>query len=275
MKIQYLGTAAAEGWPGTFCRCPQCREARRLGGKNIRTRSQAVIDDRLLIDFPPDTYMHMLAYGLDLPSIGTLFVTHSHQDHWYPEELMLRRNGFAADMAGILDIYGNDAVGKSLEQSLKEVEESPSDMPRVAYHELKEFCPCQVEGYVWTPLKAAHNPKENCFIYMVEKEGKRLLYANDSGYFPEETWEFLSGLHFDLVSLDCTLQKIRLKTGHMGLPNNVDVAERLRKIGCADSRTKFVVTHFSHNGGWLHEEMAVRAAEYGFCAAYDGMTVEV
>ncbi len=275
MKIQYLGTAAAEGWPGIFCNCESCKEARRLGGKNIRTRSQAVVDDRLLIDFPPDTYAHMLDYGLNMPAIRTLIVTHSHQDHWYPEELMLRRKGFAVDIAGTLDIYGNDAVGRSLEQFLKEVSETASNRPQVAFHELKEFCSYSADGYTVTPLKAAHNPLENCFIYIIEKDGKRLLYGNDTGEFPEETWEFMKGIRLDLASLDCTMQRLQMKTGHMGLANDVNVADRLRRIGCADENTKFILTHFSHNGGWLHEEMERQAAKYGFCVAYDGMTAEV
>ena len=33
MKLKYFGTAAAEGWPGLFCSCPTCEEARRLGEK--------------------------------------------------------------------------------------------------------------------------------------------------------------------------------------------------------------------------------------------------
>ena len=48
MQFQYLGTAAAEGWPAVFCRCKYCLEAQRLGGKNIRTRSQAIVNDDLL-----------------------------------------------------------------------------------------------------------------------------------------------------------------------------------------------------------------------------------
>ena len=55
MKFQYLGTAAAEGWPAVFCRCEACEEAARRGGKNIRTRSQALVNDDLLLDLPPDT----------------------------------------------------------------------------------------------------------------------------------------------------------------------------------------------------------------------------
>lgn len=60
MKIRYLGTAAAEGWPALFCSCPICTQARERGGKNLRTRTQAVLDGELLIDFPPDTYCHAL-----------------------------------------------------------------------------------------------------------------------------------------------------------------------------------------------------------------------
>ena len=112
MKIQYLGTAAAEGWPGLFCRCEVCRRAREAGGKNIRTRSQALIDDTILMDFPPDTYLHMLRDGLPLPEIRTLLLTHSHQDHWYPEDLAFRGEGFSHDIDGILEIYGNDACAQ-------------------------------------------------------------------------------------------------------------------------------------------------------------------
>ncbi len=52
MKLTYLGTAAAEGWPAVFCNCPCCRQARVLGGKDIRTRSQALVNEDLLLDLP-------------------------------------------------------------------------------------------------------------------------------------------------------------------------------------------------------------------------------
>ena len=47
MIFQYLGTAAAEGWPGLFCDCQACEKARAKGGRNIRTRSQAIVDGGL------------------------------------------------------------------------------------------------------------------------------------------------------------------------------------------------------------------------------------
>ena len=47
MKIHYLGTAAAEGWPAVFCQCDACKAGKEMGGKNIRTRSSVLIDDEL------------------------------------------------------------------------------------------------------------------------------------------------------------------------------------------------------------------------------------
>ena len=65
MKIQFLGTAAAEAAPAVFCACDHCRYAREKGGKEIRTRSGALIDGKIKIDFGPDSYAHSLQYGLD------------------------------------------------------------------------------------------------------------------------------------------------------------------------------------------------------------------
>ena len=64
MKIQFLGTAAFEGIPAIFCDCEVCKRSMESGGRNIRTRSQAIIDEDLLIDFPPDTYMHFVGNGI-------------------------------------------------------------------------------------------------------------------------------------------------------------------------------------------------------------------
>ena len=83
MKIKYLGTAAAEGIPAVFCECETCKKAIELGGKNIRTRSQAIIDDKLLIDFPADTYIHSLQYRIMLSDIkNCMHVIFSVAKNW-------------------------------------------------------------------------------------------------------------------------------------------------------------------------------------------------
>ena len=77
MKLTYLGTAAAEAVPGLFCECSFCEHARKRGGKEIRRRSGAIIDDDLLIDFSADTNLAMLSLGKRLSNVKDLIFTHS------------------------------------------------------------------------------------------------------------------------------------------------------------------------------------------------------
>ena len=69
MKIHFYGTGASEGVPGFFCECEHCKEARRLGGKNLRTRTCAKLDEEILIDFSMDTYAQTLFRQLDMQKL--------------------------------------------------------------------------------------------------------------------------------------------------------------------------------------------------------------
>ena len=95
MKLTFLGSGAAEGMPAIFCNCEVCRESRRLGGKNLRTRSQSLINNDLLIDFPADTYSHFQRFGIEGDTIKYLIITHPHQDHFYPNDLLMRTERLA------------------------------------------------------------------------------------------------------------------------------------------------------------------------------------
>jgi phosphoribosyl 1,2-cyclic phosphate phosphodiesterase len=277
MKLKYYGTAAAEGFPGLFCDCEACRKARQAGGKNIRTRSQALVDDTLLIDFPPDTYLHVLHYGLDLKPITACIVTHAHTDHLYPIEFEMRRHGYAYAKGGgplaPLDIY-------LTEKSAEVVRQTPrlhaAEDETIRINTVVPFAPFPVGGYTVTALKADHDVRTDPVIYMISKD-KTMLYGNDTGYFLPETWEYLEKTkpYFHYVSLDCTgITKADYRTNHMCLETNIEVRDRLIAIGCADENTVFCVHHFSHNGGLIHDELVPVAAEHGFLVSYDTMEVE-
>ena len=61
----------------------------------------------------------------------------------------------------------------------------------------------------------------------------------------------------------------------MGLPDVFEVQDRLLDEGIAHSGNAFVVTHFSHNGLLLHEEIEALCVERGILVAYDGMELVV
>ncbi len=275
MKIQFLGTAAAEGIPAIFCTCENCKKARVVGGKAIRTRSQAIIDDKLLIDFPADAYIHALTYGIDYTRVSGCIITHSHADHLYSEDFMMLAPAFSAlpddfmfsvwGTAGVNDKIRGIALGRS--------------NTKLALNIIGAFDEFEVDGYHITALPARHDPASDPVFYQIEKDGKTLLYGNDTHFFIDSVWDFWAKTkpHFDLVSLDCTnVMKPMTYEGHMSFTENLAVRDRMLEMGIADENTKFLCNHFSHNGtNSVYDEFLPIAAEGGFEITYDGMKVEI
>lgn len=274
MKFQILGTAAAEGWPAVFCHCDACEEARRLG--EIRTRSQAVIDEELLIDFPCDTYWHAVSQNLDLSKIKTLLITHSHSDHFAPIDLMLKGGCYASAMVQqTLDIYSNEAC-KQVFDSAVQYELAPEVEENLHYHIIHPFMEFNAGAYRICSLKAFHAPQEEAMLYLIEKAGKTIFYCTDTGFLPEETYAYLQGKHIDLVAYDATFGPKKFGNGHLGIPDAAAVHQKLTELGCVDQNTIGIVTHFSHNcGAKSHADLVSCAEKYGFLTAYDGFTIEI
>ncbi len=274
MKLKYLGTAAAEGIPGLFCNCRVCRNALSVRGKEIKTRSQSLIDDRLLIDLPADTYMHILNYGLDLRKIHHCIITHNHSDHFYPNDLWCRYEGIAYDIGEEpIHVYVTDAGYKRAEA----FHGKNIDSARLKLHRVKAFEAFDIEDYHIIPLAANHDPSSDPVFYIIEGPDKVLLYAHDTSVFPDSTWDFLKnyGKSFDLVSLDCNEMILPdCRYGHMGLDVAKEVYNRLIDMGLCTDKTKAYINHFSHNGKLTHAELEDEAEKYGFVPSYDGLEVE-
>lgn len=278
MKLTYYGTAAAEGVPALWCDCKTCVRARVKGGRNVRTRSQALIDESLLIDLSADTYLHVLSYGLPLHTIDSCIITHNHSDHLYPKELNMRHEGFAHLKDGKpFKVYGMPSVIKTITDSISAALPEMEAYGELELHTIKPYVPFEAGGYRVTALEADHGAPESVF-YIIEKGGKSILYAHDTGIFPEKSWEYLEwlGVCFDIVSLDCTNVLLEWDNkNHMGLTGNEQVKKRLESIGCIDSHTRCIVNHFSHNGLAGYDELVPKAREKGFEVSYDSMTVEI
>lgn len=267
MELLIMGTAAAEGWPGIWCRCRHCQEARRRGGKDIRTRAGALVDGVLKIDFGPDTYMQALRDGVDLGAVEHLIVTHTHHDHFLTHDLPMRGPVFSHGVEHELTIWGGDIPMAMARTTLKEY-----GTPHFKLQHVKPFRSFQAGAHLVTPLLADHNPMETCFVFAIERDGKRLLWGHDTGIFPAATWEALAAQPpFDCVVLDGTNGPLPWKEGHLGIDGLIEVRTEMLARGMATAETVFVTTHFSHNGGLLHAELEERLLPNGFLVAYDGM----
>lgn len=275
MQIQYLGTSAAEGIPALFCHCSICDNARKVKGKEIRTRMQAVIDNTILIDFGPDTFLHILRYDLDISLIEICLITHSHADHFFPNDILMRKGNHALynkDIPSLL-VYGGLGVKEKFD--LKENDFITKD-GRVIFKYAKSYESFVFKNYKITPLPAIHKTKEP-LIYLIQKSKKSILYAHDTDIFSDDVWEFLQRLNIilDVVSLDCTegIKKIDYK-GHMNFERDFYIRDKMFKLHIADQSTKFVASHFSHNGLIDYKSAVSPSINKGFIIAYDGMVVD-
>ena len=245
MKFKFLGTGAAEGFPAMYCGCAYCEAARKSGGKDLRTRSQAMIDEDFLIDYPSAT-MRGLAFA-----------------HNIREPLVT--------------VYGNEAVKKVYDWAHKTMIGKIKD--GYTYRLLKAYEPVQAGEYTVIPLPARHDPNENCYIFVIRKGGKTILYGNDTGMLYEEVFDYLKeqNIYFDMVSLDCTMVEnpVSDEGSHMGIDGVVRVKARLMESGNADGRTKFFANHFSHNGNPTQERLEKLLLPHGIMPAYDGLEVEL
>lgn len=277
MIIKYLGTGAAEGIPAVFCHCEVCQHARVNKGRNIRTRSQALIDGKLLIDFGPDTFLHSLKYDISLADIQVCFITHSHDDHLYLEDLRARRRSRANLRPGtpILKVYG----GLGVKNILK---------PRVDGYVTKDnsviFCPIKpfeqvtvLDEYKVTAIPAVHTSEEP-FVYMIQKDKIVFLYGHDTDFFEESVWSFFKSqkMRFDVVSLDCTegIKHIEYP-GHMNFERMQKMCDRLKKEGCINESTRIIANHISHNGLANYEKAKEVGNILGYIISYDGMEIDV
>ena len=280
MKLKYMGTAAAEGLPGLFCECENCRRSRELGGRNIRSRSQAVVDNALLIDFPADTFMHFINNNLPLTKIKHCIITHSHADHLYPKDLAMRKKGYSNIFEDNSPItFYADAVAFNMIAETKGANYIKDEEMQVK--KINAFVPFMAGEYKVTPLRANHSEITTPLIYLIEKDGKSLLYGHDTGLFTDETMAYLKNIEkpINLISLDCTSGCNPTDPngygGHMNVDDCEYMREELKKIGAADESTIFVLNHFSHNAkNVVYDDFSKIAKEKGFETSYDGMEIE-
>jgi phosphoribosyl 1,2-cyclic phosphate phosphodiesterase len=267
MQIKLLGTGSAEGWPGLFCSCDVCQRSRQVRGKNLRSRSAALIDGVVKVDFPPDTLHHILTQNLDLTRLQFLLFTHGHDDHCAAYELQYLSWMFVPEpIAQDLSVLAPPTVIDKIRATV-EAGKLPLDLQCV---EPWETVLCG--SYLITAVQAHHDPDQVCLNYLISNGNRTLLYATDTGVYDEPAWRFLDGRKIDGAVIEASKGPIEGGyDGHLSIPDVIRMRERLVKMGCLRSDATVVTTHHSHLGGLMHEEIEAMLRPHGILAGYDGM----
>ena len=270
MNIFFLGTGSAEGYPSPFCQCKNCIEAREAGGKSLRKRSSYIIDDKLLFDFGPDFVSYTLNYNISLSTIKVLLITHSHYDHFYPEnlQLLLPETGTILTEPPKLKIVCSSEVAIKISEFMKIKGPEPWEIVIP-----DKYQTVATEGMEITVLPATHmSGKENAFIYLVKHKDKNILCANDTGKLQEEVWTYLAGHQLHGVIIDETMG-YKSYGEHYNIEEVKAVKKQMAASGLIDRNTPFIATHISHNLNPIHEKLEELFISSSIQVAYDGLKV--
>ncbi len=271
MRLQLLGTAASEGWPAPFCLCDACQEARRRGGLNLRSRSNALLDDDFKIDWGADTLTQLQRTGRHAQGVRTLVFTHQHSDHIVPGELDWARTPFTLTPPAPIAVYGNAQVLEMLREAFPGEKSSAFE-----FHGLEsERETVTAAGDSILPLPADH--VAGAFTLLIKRGQKSLFYGHDSGLYPQPTLAALQAHGaLDIVLMDCTSGgQSTSNRGHMGTDGVIQMKQELQKRGAITDKTRVIATHFSHNGKLGHEELMRALLPHEIEVAFDGMLIEV
>ncbi len=278
MKIQFLGTGAAEGVPAMFCNCDFCNSLRTGESSLWRTRSQVIINDELSIDFPPEAYYHSLRFGVRLTALKYALISHSHMDHFYAHDFILRGYKYGKLEWEKLQIYGNNEVLKVFSECTAR-EMKPEVAQNITCSEMLPLNEYYIDGYRVLTLPASHSKTEQALLFFIEHNGKGYLHLYDTGLFDGGSFEFLKQMEAkaNLVTFDCTFLDGEGGEGarHMGIVDNMKIKQKLQDYGVCDNNTRYIITHFSHNSRPSAERISMVESKYSVTAAYDGKTIEI
>jgi phosphoribosyl 1,2-cyclic phosphate phosphodiesterase len=230
-----------------------------------------MLGERVRIDFGPDSYHHSLVHGLHYERLEHLLVTHSHDDHWDPVELQYRRQGFSR-VSRPLAVFGNDVVHRKFEAA------NGADWGcfHLEFNPIAPWRPFGIsDGWTATPVPASHDPSELCVNYRLARDGFGLLIAHDTGWFEEAVWDRLPEKPLSVVLFDCTYGPEDRTGGHLGCEGVLRARDELDRRGALVPGARVFATHFSHNGGLLHEELVSYFRPHGIEPAFDGLRISL
>jgi len=171
------------------------------------------------------------------------------------EETVSMRSGWSDDKCSIIHFSRCDPASPSIVEPLREYEVGPMRI---------------------IPLVANHpDGDERGLNYIIQRKSKTILYALDTGWFLDETYEEVKRHTYDLVVIEGTFGFGAEAEAHMNLRKVRDARRLFEGDGLLKADAFFCTSHLCAHYTPVHDEIAPLMAEHGITVAYDGLTVEL
>ncbi len=262
MKLTFLGTGAAYWDIHAYQK-----------GVPHRRFSSALVNRDLLIDPGPHIFHFTETDGAPdlLDGVKNIIVTHSHADHFNPENVA--RLCLGRDCT----LWADAACYRKLVRALGQ-----ETADRIAFVETRLNRDYAIGGYTVTPLRSNHatdDPDEDTRLYLIEEGGRILYYGCDSAWIPTTAWNVIKGKPVNALVLECTCGAIARNDWRIFEHNTLEMLELMLTTFRKYSYFAEDVTYYaSHLARTLHEDPTATAAtlaEMGVTMAYDGLCIEV
>lgn len=282
IKITFLGTGAATAMPLPFCKCETCRYARAFKGKDIRKRAAVMINGALLIDLGPDVPNACIQYDQDLANIKYILQTHAHSDHFDAGHLMTRHKDYAVEGIEEIILMASHGTFMVMDEALRKEDASINLLDKNSQSALSltlETIANQEEkligDYKVTAFDAQHGSSQEALVYLIEYQGKSVLYGTDLLEVSEAMYTALEDITLDMIILDQTYGEGYNAGGHLDAGKIKTIIKRMKRLGIVNEQTLIYATHISHEGNDIHVVMEAQADQAGYHIAYDGCVVEL
>ena len=260
MEILFLGTRAADYWPGCFIGMEN-----RFDQNNRRTTS-TLVNRHILLDAGSHILDELRIADIEYLQITDIIITHFHNDHFNAKNV----EKIAAGRPTPLWLWVSAAACDQENEKLKFI-------PGTEVHPMESMKTYQVsDDFRVTGLPANHDPAYFPQHLLIEAEKQKIFYGMDGGWLLFDTYRYLKKQKLDLMILDCTVGDYvgdQRLAEHNSLPMIRMMLPSLKTVGAIDDHTVIYIDHLAVTLHKSHEETVKICQKDGIHVAYDGLTI--
>lgn len=288
MQVEILGSGGAATIPRPGCACRACAEARRSGGRHVRTGPSVFVHGPdIVFDTPEEAKLQLERAGIG--AISACFYSHWHPDHTLGRRVWETRNGdfrtwpIEAKRPKTVDVYLPQQVAEDHRQWLGGMAhlEFMASRAWIRVHELADGESVRIGDVDVRPFRLAED-----YVYAFEltaPDGRRLLVAMDElhGWTPpaEVRGVDLAVLPMGICEHHPLTGERRIHPDHPVLRYEATFAQTLEMVDALDAG-RVVLHHIEEIDELTYDDLLLvqeqeRARGRPVTFAWDGLTVDV